>query len=223
MSHPARLLVSCLFLLSFATQATQRGITEKGDEVLLEDDGTWHYLKAPPEGAASSPVSVNASRFTRAKEASFTVRSSRNNAVVYINPKKWTFSKSAKNGASEYTFQSTDGDLYGMLITERISMPLDILGAAALNNMRKVAPDAELLKQEYRYVNDRKMLYMRVGATMQGMKLVYAGYYYSDEGGTTQLVAYTSQNLAQQRTAAAEEFLGGLLPMPVQAAADPKP
>ena len=224
MSQPARLLVLCLLCVSLAAQAaTQRGITEKGDEVLLEDDGTWHYLKAPPEAAANAPVSVNAVRFTRAKDAIFPVRSSRNNAVVYIHPKKWTFSKSTKNGAAEFAFQSVDGDLYAMLITERIMIPLDTLGLAALNNMRKVAPDAELIKQEYRYVNDRKVLYMRMSATVQGIKLVYTGYYYSDEGGSTQLVAYTSQNLVQLRTAAIDEFLGGFMPTSAPAPAEVKP
>ena len=46
------------------------------------------------------------------------------------------------------------------------------------------------------------------------MKLVYTGYYYSDEGGTTQLLTYTSQKLDASSTGEIEELLNGLVIQP---------
>ncbi len=220
MFQPSRLLALCLIGLSLNVHATQRAVTEKGDEVVLEDDGTWHFVKPPAPGAENAQIALNNTRFTRPAAATFPVRSSRNTAVAYIDPKKWRFTK-AQNGAdAEYSFQSMGGDLYGYMITERIALPLDTLGEIALNNLRKVAPDAEVQLKEYRYVNDRKMLYMRTNATVRGVKLVYSGYYFSDDNGTTQLVAATSPNLVQADGAAIQAFLDGLVVPPAAASTD---
>jgi len=220
MFRPSRLLVLCLLGLSLGAHATQRGVTEKGDEVVLEDDGTWHYVKAPAPGSETTQIGTNDTRFTRPAADTFPVRSSHNTAVAYIDPKKWKFTKSPAGVDAEYSFQSLEGDLYGYLIAERIALPLDMLGDVALNNMRKVAPDAEVVKKEYRYVNDRKMLYMRMTGTMRGMKLVYSGYYYSDDNGTTQFLAMTTQNLVQANTAKIDAFLNGLVFAPAAASTE---
>lgn len=217
MSHPSRILALCLLGLCLGAHASQRGVTEKGDEVVLEDDGTWHYVKAPASGTENVQIGLNGTRFTRPAAATFPVRSSRNNAVVYIDPKKWKFKQSQKGVDAEYSFQYVDGDLYGTMITERMAMPLDTLGEIALNNLRKVAPDAEVQKKEYRYVNDKKVLYMRMAGTMRGIKLVYCGYYFSDDNGTTQFLAFTSPNLAQASAGTIEGFLDGITFAPAAA------
>jgi len=220
MFRPSRILVLCLLGLSLGVYATQRGVTEKGDEVLLEDDGTWRYVKAPPAGTENMQIGLSSIRFSRPAADTFPVRSSRSSAVAYIDPKKWRFTKGQMGADVEYNFQSLEGDLYGYMITERIALPLDTLGEIALNNLRKVAPDAEVQQKEYRYVNDRKMLYMRMNATMRGMKFVYSGYYFSDDNGTTQFLAMTTSNLAQAKVPAIEAFLDGLVFPPATASAE---
>jgi hypothetical protein len=209
MKTSVRLLALCLLGLAASAQATIKGVTDKGDEVLLEDDGTWHYVKVPAEVTAAQ-VATNDTRFTRARDAAFPVRSTRNDAVVYMNPKQWSFTKAKATGDIEYTFRNTEGDVYAALTTERISAPLEKLGDVILGNVRQAAPDAEVVMKEYRVVNDRKLLYMRMTATIQGMKFVYMGYYFSDDSGTTQLVAWTSRNLAQTNAPRIEAFLNGL-------------
>ena len=62
----------------------------------------------------------------------------------------------------------------------------------ALDNFKNVAPDAEIINQEYRYVNNLKILMLHMEGKSQGVSFFFYGYYYSNENGTTQLVAYSS-------------------------------
>lgn len=211
MKQPLAFALALLFV-NLAQAADLRAVTERGDEVILSDDGRWQYVKAPKE--VDSSIGVNPGRFKRPADASFAVRSTKNSASVYINPKKWTFAKAKPGTEREFTFRLSSGDLYGMLITERMVVPLETLVQAALSNMRASAPDAEIVKQEYRQVNDKKVLLLQMHASMQGMKIMYRGYYFTDESGTTQLVTYTSQALAAVHAADAEDFLNGFTVQP---------
>jgi len=67
----------------------------------------------------------------------------------------------------------------------------------------------EVKKEEYRVVNGLKVLYLEMNGTIQGMKFVYMGYYYSDAGGSVQLLTYTFQSLAKEVKPDAMEFLNG--------------
>lgn len=104
-----------------------------------------------------------------------------------------------------------DKDLYAMMITERIDIPLESLKKAALINARNAAPDIKIVKQEYRTVNDKKILMIQMNGTTEGIKFSYVGYYFSSPKGTVQLVAYTSQSLIMELMDEVEFFLNGLI------------
>ncbi|SFS98206.1 hypothetical protein [Mucilaginibacter polytrichastri] len=55
------------------------------------------------------------------------------------------------------------------------------------------------------------MLYLEMSGTIQGIKIKYLGYYYSDQKGTVQLLAYTSAMLYKEARAEMETFLNGLV------------
>jgi hypothetical protein len=206
------LLLSALVAAGATHAAQQRAVTDKGDEVILESDGTWRYVQAPRE--LPSAVAVSDRRYARGPGSTFAVKSLRNTAAVYIDPKKWTFQKGKDAQENEYSFRLSGGDLYARLITERMNIPLETLPTIALNNLKSVAPDAEIVKQEYRWVNDRKVLHMQMRGTTSGIKAAYYGYYYSDESGTTQLVTFTAQNLMSTMSREAEDFLNGFALQP---------
>ncbi|OKS89220.1 hypothetical protein RG47T_4703 [Mucilaginibacter polytrichastri] len=50
-----------------------------------------------------------------------------------------------------------------------------------------------------------------MSGTIQGIKIKYLGYYYSDQKGTVQLLAYTSAMLYKEARAEMETFLNGLV------------
>lgn len=202
-------LVCLFFLPPHKIQAQIRGVTESGEEVLLFQDGTWKFVN--DSASSVEEIKMNAQKFFRDKSAGFLVKSSKVDVAVWMNPKLWSFSKAESDEASELKFERKDLDLYGMLITERIQIPLDNLKDIALDNARKVAPDIRIKKQEYRNVNGLKVLMLQMSGTIQGIKFTYFGYYFSFLGGTVQFLTYTSSNLFDTYEKDAEQLLNGLV------------
>ena len=190
-----RLLAFVLCLITIHATAQIKAITDNGEEVILYDNGTWKYVSKSDE---TVEIPVNSKEFRKPSTSSFQIKSSKVGIGVYINPKKWSFEKGEDSEAAEFKFQLKDSDAYGMLIAEKIEIPVENLKSIALDNAREVAPDIHISKQEYRTVNGNKVLMMQMDGTMQGMKFSYYGYYFSYEGGTIQLLTYTSQNLLEE-------------------------
>ena len=160
----------------------------------------------------SGVIQVNKNTFNKPKESSFLVKSTTNKSAFWINTNKWSFSKTKNDTkAKEYEFRLKGKDLYGLAITEEIEIPLQSLTDIALSNAQDVGPDIKILKKEYRTVNGKKVIYMEMGGTMQGMKITYLGHYYSDTYGTTQFLVYTATNLIGKYKPEINRFLNGLL------------
>ena len=203
-----KLLIATLVLIPMAVLADQRALTSTGEEVLLRDDGTWEFLSKGQFEAADIPV--NRKSFKKPSTHSFLVKSKKNPLGIWINPKKWSMKKSVRNSAAEYEFVLKGQDLYGMAVTEKVEIPVESLANIAVENARNVAPDIRVVSKEYRNVNGRKVLQMQMSGSMQGIKLVYLGYYFSDEKGSTQLITYTSKSLFDSYRSEAEKFLNGM-------------
>jgi hypothetical protein len=199
------LLVFSAFLS--AAYASTKAVTDKGDVVILHDDGTWSL--EDQKNVEKKEISTNKKKFKKDGDATFKVKSSKNNSEFWINPKKWAFKKGADGEPSEYTFQLIGEDLYAMAINEQIQMDVENLANGALQNARAVAPDTKIIMQEYRDVNGKKVLHMQMEGTVQSIKFIYFGYYASDEKGSTQYLAYTAKNLASKYESEIYTFLNG--------------
>jgi|DewCreStandDraft_4_1066084.scaffolds.fasta_scaffold75096_1 hypothetical protein len=211
-----RKLIFILFAFLFFGQSLKSqiiAITGTGDQVYLYDDGTWKYVKDVNETASSSSIKINPTHFTKDIDADFQVKSKILDIGVWINAKKWSFNKPSDESASaEYEFRLKGEDAYAMLITERIEVPLNNLKQIALQNAQNVAPDIKIVLEEKRKVNNKEeVLCLQMEGTIQGIKFVYFGYYYSDENGSLQLITYTSSNLFKKYKASLESFLNGLV------------
>jgi hypothetical protein len=197
-----------LCFLSFSANASKKAITEEGDIVVLNDNGTWVY----EDGKASADVeiTINDGVFTKGSESSFTLKSTKTNSSFAINPKEWKFKKSENGHASaEYTFQLKDGDLYGMAISEQVEIDVEALVNIAFENAKGVASDVQIIKKEYRVVNGHKVIYMEMMGTIQSIRFTYLGYYFSNTTGSTQYLAYTGASLVEKYQADIDKFLNG--------------
>lgn len=197
-----------LLLFTIPAFAGIRAITDTGEEVILNSDGTWEYLKSP---AVGNDIPVNSVSYTKPGSAQFLLKSTMNNSGFWVDTQKWQFSKASQNEAAEYEFKLKGKDLYGITITEEMSIPLDSLVKIALDNLLKEAPDARVILKEYRNVNGLNLIHMQMRATVSGIDVVYYGYYYSDDSGSTQLLTYSSSKLIQRYQAQAYELLNGLV------------
>jgi len=205
-----KVLIALLFLVSTGLIKGQtRAITETGDEVFLYNDGTWEYLNDSIESDKAIPL--NEKVFVKDKKSSFLVKSKALNIGIWINPKVWKFSKGASNDDAEFDFQRKGEDLYGMLISEKMQIPIESFKEIAITNARSAAPDIKIVKEEYRMVNGIKVLMLQMNGTIQGIRISYYGYYYSNPNGTIQLLCYTGESLMDNYMDDMELLLNGLI------------
>lgn len=186
-----------------------KAVTDKGDEVILYSDGTWKYLNQDNHQIDS--IALNPNAFVKPATSTFLVKSKNADFGVWLDPKKWSFVKGKDGEVAEYEFEYKGDDIYGMFITEKVEVPLENLSVIALENAKDAAPDVQIMHQEYRMVNDKKVLTLQMNGTMQGIKFSYYGYYFSSEVGTVQFVMYTSANLLKNSLPAMESLLNGFV------------
>lgn len=198
-----------LFFLLVATTsfASQKAITDTGDEVILYKDGTWAY--SDDAQRVSSAIETNSQKFVKPDNATFQLKSTKNNTIYWVNTNKWVFTKEVENPAAEYEFRLKNKDVYGMAITEEAAFPLEALIDIAFTNALAASPDAKIIEKEYRVVNGIKVIYMQMVGTVQGIKAYYLGYYYTDESGSTQVLLYTTANLIDKYKTEMFDFLNG--------------
>ena len=204
-------LIGILFAYSLSCHSISaqiQAVTSKGDEVLLYDDGTWKYTSKPK---AASTIETNAKEFKKSPASTFLVKSNVVNAGVFLNPALWEFKKADTHESAEFQFKFKEKDAYALLIPERIEIPLETLRNLALENAKNVAPDIRIVQEEYRIVNGKKVLMMRMDGTLQGIKFSYLGYYYAGENCTIQFLTYTSSNLMNEYRKELEDLLNGFM------------
>ncbi len=203
------MILICVFLFTTNVEAQKRAVTENGEEILLFDDGTWKYENEEDQVAIEIPM--NPTHFRKSENSKFLLKSNKINLGIWLDPKKWKFSKATDNPDAEYEIQLKDGDLYAMIITEKVEIPLETLRNIALENGKGVSPDLRIVKEEYRMVNDIKVLLLQMDGTMQGIKFSFYGYYYSNEKGTVQFITYSSQSLLIEYQKYCDELLNGIV------------
>lgn len=199
-------LLLCAFSLSVS--ASKKAVTDEGDVVILNNDGTWEY----EDGIAADYIklTVNPATFSKNIKSNFTLKSTKTNANFSINSKKWEFKKNnGEHDSAEYTFKLKGSDLYGMAISEELEIKIEELTKIAFVNAQSAAPDAKVVKKEYRIINGHKVIYMEIVGTIQSIKFKYFGYYYSDSSGSTQYLAYTGLGLENKYKEEINNFLNG--------------
>jgi len=178
-----------------------RAKTEDGRPVILKNDGTWKFVDAKP-----APGPAGAYRKSESAKSVYNVKGGK--ISFYFDPKKWKQEKSDEPNKARFEFR--EGDVYGMMIVERMSIPISTLREIALKNAKEAAPDVKIVNEENRTVNGVNILCLQMDATIEGIKFTYYGYYYSGKSGSIQLLTYTSQNLFKESLPEMTEFLNGL-------------
>lgn len=182
-------------------------IKETGKEVNLFNDGTWKYVMDEPLEIVKTDTLVA----NRSKESDKLIKSSKLNYGVWVNKKKWAVEKNKEGNEQEFTFNLIGQDAYGMIVAERIEFPMDNLVNIAVQNAEKAAPDIKIIRDESKRVNGKLVRFLQMEGTVQGIKLVYLNYYFSNKNGSIQFVTYTAKNLLKQYRDEMETLLNGFV------------
>ena len=180
--------------------------TTDGRDVSLNPDGTWHYVK---EAETSSRSDNGLPQFFKPKSATVLLKGKRVKYGLWYDRSKWLPDQDIDNTSAEFELTHVEGDRYVVIIPERIQIPLETLRIAAIANAKKVAPDTRISFEEKRIVNDRKILCLKMDATIQGIPVSYINYYYSGKAGAVQLMTYTGQNLVEEYQSDIMDLLNG--------------
>ncbi len=180
--------------------------TEDGRDVLLNPNGTWHYSG---DRGTVGQESVDLPQFFKPKSATVLLKGKRVKYGLWYDRSKWIPDQNIDNASAEYELTHVKGDRYVVIIPERLQIPLETLGIAAIANAKKAAPDTRIPFEEKRIVNDREILCLRMDATIQGIPVSYINYYYSGKAGAVQLMTYTGQNLIEEYQSDMMDLLNG--------------
>ncbi len=213
------LIIFLFVVIAIPSFAQTNAVTEDGDKVVLYDDGTWEYADEVDDTVTNTAadtiiadeIPLNSLTFSKNEESNYLLKSERINIGCWVDTAKWSINKAPDNEAAEFEINHRGEDLYGMMITEKLDLPLESLANIALDNARDAAPDVKVLDKQYRYVNGIKVLMMRMTGTIQGIKFSYYGYYYSTGNGATQFLVYSSVENVDKNMPEIESLLNGLV------------
>jgi hypothetical protein len=206
-------LLNLLLLVSVKGICQQKAvITNTGEEVELYGDGTWKYVHSDTTGS----VKLDTVILSKPKQSDYLVKSEKLDVGIWLNKKKWSYSKNEKDEESpaEYSFTLTGEDAYGMIITERIPIPIESLLNIAIQNAQSAASNTRVVKDECRQINGTLVHYMQMEGTIQDIEFVYLGYYYSNENGCVQFLTYTAKSLLKEYQKDMEDLLNGFVTNP---------
>ncbi|MBW3539190.1 MAG: hypothetical protein KY476_02875 [Planctomycetes bacterium] len=171
----------------------QRAKTEDGKDAILEADGTWSDV----------------GKYTKDKNATLAYTGKRGTFAMYLVPDTWKKLDEVDNEDAEVEFDHKDGDVYAMIIAERIMVPLNTLKKIAFDNIRALDESAKIAFEEKRTVNGKNVLCLTIEATVEGIPFTYHNYYYSGDEGSFQVMTFTGRNLFKEYKPEMEAFLNG--------------
>ncbi len=202
------IILLCLLFFSIPQTFSQeiKATTTDGRDVILNPNGTWYYSE---EQKISSQIDKGLPQFFKPESATVLLKGKRVKYGLWYDRSKWLLDQDIDNASAEYELTHVEGDRYVVIIPERLQIPLETLGIAAIANAKKAAPDTRISFEETRIVNDRKILCLRMDATIQGIPVSYINYYYSGKAGAVQLMTYTGQNLVEEYQPDMMDLLNG--------------
>lgn len=178
--------------------AQQTATTKDGKIVILNDDGTWVYQPEATGGKTEFNDSL-LTKYGKPTASKTLLKSERTDHALWYNETKWTRSDIKPTEGSEYLLKLKDRDGYCITVVEQIEIPLENFSNIVVKSMKmRGAENLVVEKEEYRLVNGKRVLFMQFTLTMSGMTFTYAGYYFSNESGTSQVLCYTAKNLFGQ-------------------------
>lgn len=216
-----KLFVFAFLITTLNLFAQERAITESGDTIYVYADGTWSYeldiLGTAPRGKAASYTVApkeTSKVFDAPADNKTELKGANVDYTIRYHYDTWKRLPAATlNPEAEFAFSSKDnGSVYAMVIPEGVELGTKGLFNIALQHMEKVSQKPiEVVEQEYRTVNGKKLISAIIYATVNDLDVVYYGYYYSGEDRTIQFLTYTLQSGFERAKPMMEAMLNGLL------------
>lgn len=205
-----KIIIILLFAKTSIVNGQIKAVTERGDTVILNDNGNWAYKNFDSTRVNDDSLILNSKKFLKNNQATLFKKSKTINMGVYFDPTKWGFQKGGIGESSEFTFINKDKELNAMFLTETTEIELSSMPEIILINAQAAGPDIEITKKEYRIVNGLKILCLQLRGSVKGIKVKYLYYVFCNETGVVQFVAYSTPKKFEANYLILEDLLNGL-------------
>ena len=187
-------------------------VTEKGDSVVLYNNGTWEYLTEYSDLTDSSVIvpDTNKTDFYRPLNSKRLLKGQRTNYELWYNSDIWHL-KENNLSSIEYELTDNNEEMICIVIPERITVSIDALKQLAITNGKNASTKFRILKEEVRKVNNKYVYMLKFSATVKGINFIYIGYYVAGETNCIQLLTMTPENLFSEHKEELENILNGLI------------
>jgi hypothetical protein len=206
-------LIAILFLaIGLSAHSQTKAITTSGDTVLLNEDGTWVYQDKYSSSANIDKILLNDTKYTKPAASTKFLSGGKGIYEIWYDPSIWVKANPSKyNDDAELALEMNGKMAYGIMIYEKVEIPVESLLEIALENAQSSAPNFKIISREYRIVNGNKVALMHMEGNIEGINATYYSYYYSNSSGTWQFHAYTMTSLFKQLKKQMEALLNGLV------------
>jgi len=186
--------VFIMFCFPFLGMAQVNAVTEDGYQIQVFEDGTWKYVDTTLNEKRF--IKVNDKVFNVPESSSFELASKVVDVHILLNEEDWYFMPSSDQDVTEFSFNNKNVEIYGLMISENAKIPLENLRNIAIINARDNVENLKLIEEEYRLVNNLKLLYLCYEGEVEKLPLRYHNYYYSGEDGIVQFITYARKDIA---------------------------
>jgi len=206
------IIIPILIFISQPAIGQEIAVTERGDSIVLYSNGSWEYYENYlSEDEGITDIKINSKQFLKPNSSTKKINGSNQAYEVWYDSKKWKRIPVGEiNPDADIALQLIKGDAYAMVIYEELGIPVENLSQIALDNAINAASDFKLIDREYRVVENDTLIWMRMDGTIQGIKISYYSYYYSNEDGSIQFHTFTGQKLLEKYKGDLENLLNGL-------------
>ncbi len=203
-----------VFLSGFAIAYAQTtvAITVTGDTVLLNDNGTWTFKNKHSSKSELEQIPASTIVYKKPETATKMVEGGKGVYQVWYDTKTWTkVSASKHNKDAELAFEMNNKLAFSMVIYEKLEIPVETLLDVAFDNAKESGQNMKVTLKEYREVNGKKVALMQMEGEVEGIKITYYSYYYSNHNGTWQFHTYTMSSFFKQFKSKMEDLLNGFI------------
>ena len=215
--------------MSYLADFAKASIDDEGDLVALQElelsTVTGAHLKETLQAVASLAVDLSALAPARAPmetRSPLTASSTSSTSSISV-PFVWAASTLRMDGdawkadspsdvgdnVQRRTLQHRSGEVFAALIEERSELGLEQVMEASVVNAREAASEVRVLTRGTREVNGRRLGFIEMDATIDGMMWTFYNHFFSDRTGTVQVVGWTPRNLIDTHRATIESLVSG--------------
>lgn len=201
------LLLYIIILSALCSNGQITATTADGNKVILYNNGTWKYA----DSAINTPIEKGGEHF-KPFGTNCIIKGQDVKYVVVYDSSLWTLHDTPINVQSDFSMSLKKSETsVALLIPEKSTTTLASLRDIALVNARKSSKNVVILKQEYRKVNKKDMLYLEFTTEVRGFTFLFMAYYYAGPFSCIQFVTYTEISQAEKEKPKMMNLLNGLI------------